>query len=87
MELPEVSYMGTLLPDGTLEFDEKPNLPPGRVVVQMQPRPIERRPPLTVANLNAFLRSLPSLGDDADTFARDVRNVRESFPRETSSWE
>ncbi len=28
--------------------------------------------PLTVANLNAFLQNLPSLGDDAEQFAEDI---------------
>jgi hypothetical protein len=28
---------GTLKPDGTLELDAKPNLPPGRVQVSIQP--------------------------------------------------
>jgi hypothetical protein len=30
---------GTLRPDGTLDLDEKPNLPPGRVQVIVQPLP------------------------------------------------
>ncbi len=29
----------TLKPDGTLELDQKPNLPPGRVQVIVQPLP------------------------------------------------
>ena len=29
----------TLKPDGTLELDQKPNLPPGRVQVILQPLP------------------------------------------------
>lgn len=32
-----VTVEGTLKPDGTLELDEKPNLPPGRVRVMVQP--------------------------------------------------
>ena len=39
-----------------------------------------RRSPLTVGGLNAFLRSLPSLGDDADEFAQDVRAICAEFP-------
>lgn len=38
--------------------------------------PAEPRSPLTVGELNAFLRKLPALGDDADEFARDVRSIR-----------
>ncbi len=36
MNLTEAVIEGTLKPDGTLELDEKPNLPPGRVQVQVQ---------------------------------------------------
>jgi len=37
MSLTETVVEGTLKPDGTLELDHKPNLPPGRVTVRMQP--------------------------------------------------
>lgn len=42
---------------------------------------------LTVGELNAFLRKLPSLGDDADAFARDVRAIRREFPAEANPWD
>jgi hypothetical protein len=44
-------------------------------------------PKLTVADLNAFLGSLPSLGDDADAFASDVRTIRSQFPTEANPWD
>ncbi len=37
MSTNSVEIQGTLQPDGTLVLDEKPNLPPGRVKVTMQP--------------------------------------------------
>jgi hypothetical protein len=37
MSLAEVVVEGTLRADGTLELDQKPNLPPGRVMSRMQP--------------------------------------------------
>jgi predicted DNA-binding antitoxin AbrB/MazE fold protein len=43
--------------------------------------------PLTVRTLNAFLRSLPALGDDAERFAQDVRAVRGDFPAEANPWD
>ena len=43
--------------------------------------------PLTVGELNAFLGSLPSLGDDADGFAQDVRAIRAEFPTEANPWD
>ena len=42
---------------------------------------------LTIGKLNVFLQSLPSLGDDAEDFAQDVRAIRAEFPAETASWE
>ncbi len=39
-------------------------------------------PQLTVGQLNAFLQSLPSLGDDVEAFAQDVRVIRDEFPAE-----
>jgi hypothetical protein len=36
MSLSEVVIEGTLKPDGTLELDEKPSLPPGRVTVVLR---------------------------------------------------
>ena len=36
MELKETEVEGTLKPDGTLELDERPNLPPGRVKVVLR---------------------------------------------------
>jgi antitoxin (DNA-binding transcriptional repressor) of toxin-antitoxin stability system len=49
--------------------------------------PAEPRSTLTVGELNAFLRNLPSLGDDADEFARDVRAIRAEFPAEPNAWD
>lgn len=43
--------------------------------------------PLSVGELDAFLRSLPSLGDDADQFAEDVSAIRKEFPAETNPWD
>ncbi len=36
MILNEIVVKGTLTPDGTLELDQKPNLPPGRVTVLLR---------------------------------------------------
>jgi predicted DNA-binding antitoxin AbrB/MazE fold protein len=43
--------------------------------------------PLTIGGLNAFLRSLPALGDDAQAFAQDVRAIRAEFPAESNPWD
>jgi hypothetical protein len=37
MSLTEAVIEGTLKPDGTLVLDRKPNLPPGRVTIRLQP--------------------------------------------------
>jgi predicted DNA-binding antitoxin AbrB/MazE fold protein len=57
--------------DGVLKPTQPLNLPAhSEVRVTIELLPVS---PLTVANLNAFLRSLPELGDDAEAFAEDVR--------------
>ena len=40
---------------------------------------------LTIGGLNAFLGNLPSLGNDADEFTKDIRDIRAEFPAEVSS--
>ncbi len=43
--------------------------------------------PLTVGQLNDFLRALPTLGDDAEAFAQAVCAVRGEFPAEANPWD
>ena len=60
--------------DGVLKPAEPLNLPAHaevRVTIELL-----RASPLTVGGLNAFLRSLPALGDDAEPFAQDIRAIR-----------
>jgi predicted DNA-binding antitoxin AbrB/MazE fold protein len=60
--------------DGVLKPTQPLDLPAHaevRVTIELLPES-----PLTVGKLNAFLKNLPSLGDDADGFAQDVRAVR-----------
>ena len=64
--------------DGVLKPKEPLDLPAHtevRVTIELLPAA-----PLTVGKLNAFLRSLPALGDDAEEFAKDVRAIRAAFP-------
>ena len=49
--------------------------------------PLRSKKPLMACDLNAFFASLPSLGDDAEAFARDVEEARKSFPPEADPWE
>jgi antitoxin (DNA-binding transcriptional repressor) of toxin-antitoxin stability system len=49
--------------------------------------PAEPRSPLAVSDLNAFLRNLPPLGDDAADFDLDVRGIRSEFPAEANPWD
>lgn len=49
--------------------------------------PAEPPSPLSAGDLTAFLRGLPSLGDDAEDFSHDVRAIRAEFPAEANSWD
>ncbi len=71
--------------DGVLKPAQPLNLPAHaqvRLTVELL-----TAPPLTVGKLNAFLQKLPTLGDDADGFAQDVRAVRAEFPAEANPWD
>ena len=70
---------GVLKPAQPLNFPEHAEV---RVTIELV-----TPTPLTAGQLNAFLRSLPALGDDADDFAQDVRAVRAAFPVEASPWD
>lgn len=59
--------------DGVLKPAQPLNLPAHaevRVTIELL-----AAPPLTVGRLNAFLRSLPTLGEDVEAFAQDIRSV------------
>lgn len=53
MSLIEVVVDGTLRPDGTLELDQKPSLPPGRVTIVLRQ---ESAPPHPTENLWQFMQ-------------------------------
>ena len=71
--------------DGVLKPTQPLELPASTevcIIVRVLPKPR-----LTVGGLNTFLRSLPALGDDAEAFAKDIRDIRASFPPEVDPWE
>ncbi|MDA1053018.1 MAG: hypothetical protein O3C40_21405 [Planctomycetota bacterium] len=41
---------------------------------------------VNVADLNRVFASLPSLGDDAESFAEDLDQIRRDVPLETDPW-
>jgi len=43
--------------------------------------------PLKVKDLNTFFSELPSLGEDAEPFAKDLDDIRSRFPIEQSQWD
>ncbi len=49
--------------------------------------PAEPTAKLQAKDLPAFLASLPSLGDDAEAFARDVLSIDDHFLPEADPWE
>jgi predicted DNA-binding antitoxin AbrB/MazE fold protein len=44
-------------------------------------------PRLPVGDVLEYLRGLPSLGDDAEAFAQDIRDVLAAFPAEKDPWD
>lgn len=64
--------------DGVLKPTQQLDLPVQthvRITIEVLPAS-----PLTVGELEAFLRRLPKLGEDAESFSQDVRAVRAEFP-------
>ena len=43
--------------------------------------------PLKIGDLNAFLRQLPRLEEDADAFTADLHAIRREFPAEVNPWD
>ncbi len=39
-----------------------------------------------VADLNRIFASFPSLGDDAESFGKDVERIRREVPQESDPW-
>ncbi len=71
--------------DGVLKPKQPLDLPAQtqvRITIEILPGS-----PLTVGKLDAFLRGLPTLGEDAEGFLQDVRAVRAEFPVEQDPWE
>ncbi len=43
--------------------------------------------PLKVKDLNKLFSELPPLKEDAESFARDLENIRKKIPLEQSQWD
>jgi antitoxin (DNA-binding transcriptional repressor) of toxin-antitoxin stability system len=56
-----------------------------RIIARLTP--VEPHSPLTIGMLGAFLRNLPSLGEDTEAFGRDVRAIRAELPAEGNPWD
>jgi hypothetical protein len=42
---------------------------------------------LSINQLNQFFAELPKLADDADTFATDLKMIRQQLPLESNQWD
>jgi antitoxin (DNA-binding transcriptional repressor) of toxin-antitoxin stability system len=49
--------------------------------------PVSTESPLKVKDLNRMFAKLPSLGHDADAFARDLKDIRKQTPLEKPQWD
>ena len=61
-----------------LEQDHEP-------IVRMTPIHVKR--PVMACDLNELFASLPSLGDDAEAFAKDIEEGRRNYLPEKDPWE
>ncbi|MBW2369316.1 MAG: antitoxin [Deltaproteobacteria bacterium] len=49
--------------------------------------PVAPESPLKVKNLNRLFADLPSLGEDAKAFAKDLADIRKKVPLEQNEWD
>jgi len=56
-----------------------------RVIARISP--VSSESPLKVKDLNRLFSKLPSLGEDSETFAKDLENIRKTIPLEKSQWD
>jgi hypothetical protein len=75
MSLTEITVQGTLKPDGTLELDEKPNLPPGRVTLVLR-RPPQPTPPMDEEWFQ-YLQCIRKQMEEAGCHFMDDKEVQE----------
>lgn len=71
--------------DGVLKPTEPLDLPADaevRVTIELLPDS-----KMTVKDLSSLRKALPSLGDDAEAFAQDIRDIRAQFPMEPNPWD
>ncbi len=48
--------------------------------------PAAQASPLQVKDLSRFFQALPSLGEDAERFSKDLAEVRKQVPTERNPW-
>ena len=70
---------GVLIPKHPLELPAHAEV---RLTIELLPAPCVKG-----GGVYDQLKSLPSLGDDAEAFAADIRDIRASFPPEVDPWE
>jgi antitoxin (DNA-binding transcriptional repressor) of toxin-antitoxin stability system len=56
-----------------------------KVVARIVPVSLESS--VKVKDLNRFFKSLPSIGEDAEEFSKDIANIRKQVPLEKTQWE
>ena len=49
--------------------------------------PVSLASPLKVKDLNRLFAQLPSLGEDAEAFAKDLEDIRKQIPLEKNQWD
>ncbi len=49
--------------------------------------PVSPESPLKVKDLNKFFSELPSLGNDSESFEKDLKHIRKKIPLEKNQWD
>lgn len=93
MSQTEIVVQGTLNPDGTLELDQKPNLPPGRVTVLLRQEAAQVALPKDdpfwqrMQAIWAIPRSAGHPADGGENTLEEVRRAREEWDEHQSALE
>jgi hypothetical protein len=57
------------------------------IILPVIKKTLSTKKTLSIHQLNQFFAELPTLDDDADTFASDLKSIRQQLPLEFNPWD